>query len=65
MLVDKKGKFAFLGHPSWRTFGADITKLLKGEQLSGQGCNTFETLKNIEFEQQGVEVKGKDLDTTL
>ena len=37
-LIDKKGKIAFLGNPSWRTLGADITKLLKGDQLSGLGC---------------------------
>ena len=30
-LIDKKGKIAFIGHPSCRSLGADITKLLKGE----------------------------------
>ena len=36
-LVDKEGKIAFIGHPSWRNLDEDINALVKGKSLSGRG----------------------------
>ena len=45
VLIDKKSKIAFLGDPSWRTLGADITKLLKGDHISGLGCQPSQEVR--------------------
>lgn len=38
VLVDKQGKIAFIGHPSWRALDEDINNLIKGKKISGKGC---------------------------
>lgn len=39
MLIDKDGVIAFKGHPANRPdLAADLTNLLKGEKLTGEGC---------------------------
>ena len=39
MLVDTKGKIAFKGHPSQRDdLAKDLTDLLAGKTITGQGC---------------------------
>jgi len=39
LLIDTKGKIAFKGHPANRPdLAADITKLLAGEEITGEGC---------------------------
>jgi hypothetical protein len=37
MLVDGNGVIAFKGHPAVRKLEEDIEKLLKGEELTGEG----------------------------
>jgi len=39
LLVDKEGTIVFMGHPASRDIEKDIDSLLKGEKLSGEGCN--------------------------
>jgi len=40
MLIDKKGKIAFKGHPAKRDLEKDIDSLLKDEELTGEGCGS-------------------------
>lgn len=42
LLVDTHGKIVFMGHPANRKIEEDIDKLLKGETLTGAGCNAAE-----------------------
>ena len=37
-LIDKEGKIAFIGHPSWRRLDEDINTLIKGKKITGRGC---------------------------
>ena len=38
VLVNKEGKIAFIGHPSWRRLDEDINNLIKGKNITGRGC---------------------------
>jgi len=49
MLIDKDGKIAFKGHPANRPdLAADLTNMLKGEKLTGEGCAPAEAPKAAE-----------------
>ena len=41
VLVDKEGKIAFIGHPTWRRIDEDINGLLKGKKLTGRGTTSL------------------------
>jgi len=40
LLVDTEGVIVFMGHPASRNIEKDIDALLKGEKLTGEGCNS-------------------------
>jgi len=46
LIVDTKGKIAFKGHPANRPdLADDLTKLMNGEQITGEGCAPAEPKK--------------------
>lgn len=58
MLVDTNGKIVFKGHPAGRTdLADDLTKLLAGEVLTGEGCAPAEA-KEGEAEPEGQLAEG-------
>lgn len=45
MLIDTQGKIVFKGHPANRPdLASDMTKLLAGETISGEGCAPAEAV---------------------
>jgi len=56
MLIDKNGVIAFKGHPANRPdLAADLTNLLKGEKLTGEGCAQAEKKEGEEVEAKAPE----------
>jgi len=73
MLIDTKGKIVFKGHPANRPdLAADLTNILKGEEISGEGCAAAEVKEGEEpkipegFKEatdEDVAAKNKEMDT--
>jgi len=68
MLIDKKGKIAFKGHPAHRDLEKDIDALLKDEELTGNGCASVKKEEKEEKEdkpKEEVPEKDKFVDIDL
>ena len=62
VLIDKQGKIAFLGHPTWRRIDEDINQLVKGKKLAGRGTETLESMREKQWGTEGL-VDQKDVET--
>ena len=64
-LVDKEGKIAFIGHPTWRNLDEDINNLIKGKTLSGRGCINPTTAFDAHWADKENLIDSKEVDETV
>ena len=63
--MDKKGKIAFLGHPSFRRLDEDVQTLVKGRAIQGRGCVSLRDSKEEEWKEAGGEVQASEVDKAV
>ena len=64
-LVDKEGKIAFIGHPTWRNLDEDINNLIKGKALTGRGTVNPTAAFDAVWSNKENLVESADVDATV
>ena len=65
VLVDNRGKIAFIGHPSWRRLDEDIATLLEGKKLSGRGTIPLAEQRKNEWQASGGSINPAEVNIVI